>query len=242
MKYTVVLKNIAALFIFSIAMGFLESSVVIYLRKIYYPGGFSFPLVAIDKATAIVEIWREAATIVMLAAVGYLSGKSLASRFGNFVFCFAVWDIFYYVFLKVFLNWPESLFTWDILFLIPVPWVGPVWSPCLFSVLMILFALVVQFRERNSENLKIKLHEWLWMTVGTILVFVSFIYDYVLFASSIRPMQMNSDEELLKELSKYIPQSFPHALYWPGFILLLYCIIKIYIKDKKNKENLRTSA
>ena len=86
--------------LFSIAMGFLESAVVIYLRKIYYPNGFSLPLVAIDKDILLTELLREAATIIMLLTVGIIAGKTKVSRFAYFIFCFGVWDIFYYVFLK----------------------------------------------------------------------------------------------------------------------------------------------
>src|SRR6201998_1661345 len=105
---------------FSIAMGFLETAVVIYLRKLYYPHGFQFPLVPIDNDIAMVEFLREAATIIMLLGIGIIAGKNTSQKFGIFIYCFAVWDIFYYVFLKLLLGWPESLFTWDILFIIPV--------------------------------------------------------------------------------------------------------------------------
>src|SRR5690348_14185303 len=106
--------------LFAIAMGFMESAVVIYLRKILYPGGFQFPLMPISNDLAMVEIFREAATMIMLVGIGILAGRSVKEKFAIFIFCFAVWDIFYYVFLKIFLDWPQSLMTWDILFLIPV--------------------------------------------------------------------------------------------------------------------------
>jgi hypothetical protein len=93
-------KVIIWLTIFSIAMGLLETAVVIYLREIYYPTGFKFPLVNIKKSVIEVELWRELATIIMLAAIGYLAGKTKAQRFVFFLFCFGVWDIFYYVFLN----------------------------------------------------------------------------------------------------------------------------------------------
>src|ERR1051326_1078616 len=119
-------RTIIWLGIFAIAIGFLESAVVIYLRRMFYPGGFNFPLVPVDTQIAIVEFCREAATIIMLAAMGALIGKNASQRWAVFIYAFGLWDIFYYVFLKIFLDWPESVFNWDILFLIPVPWVGPV--------------------------------------------------------------------------------------------------------------------
>ena len=136
--------------LFSIAMGFFESAVVVYLRAIYYPNGFNFPLINMNPAIAITELGREAATIVMLAGIGIVAGKNNTQRFAWFLYCFAIWDIFYYVFLKVLLNWPESLFTWDILFLIPLPWVGPVICPCIISLSMILLSVIlVYFNDKN---------------------------------------------------------------------------------------------
>ena len=84
--------------IFGIAMGFLEAAVVVYLREIYYPNGFEFPLVTnfVEKILA-VDIVREFCTIVMLAVIGILAGKKFVQRFSHFLFTFAVWDIFYYV-------------------------------------------------------------------------------------------------------------------------------------------------
>ncbi|MBK6833902.1 MAG: hypothetical protein IPG89_06345 [Bacteroidetes bacterium] len=66
----------------------------------------------------------------MLVGAGIIAGKTRLTRFAYFIIAFAIWDIFYYVFLYVLLQWPESLFTWDILFLVPVPWTGPVIAPC----------------------------------------------------------------------------------------------------------------
>ncbi|CAN5476760.1 hypothetical protein BH10BAC1_BH10BAC1_14060 [soil metagenome] len=128
-----IIKTIIWLTVFSIAMGFLETSIVVYLRKLYYPAGFEFPLVPVPIDIATTEFWREVATIIMLIGAGVMAGKNATQRFVFFLYSFAIWDIFYYVFLKLLRNWPESLFTWDILFLIPVPCVGPVIAPCIVS-------------------------------------------------------------------------------------------------------------
>ena len=102
-----IFKTITRLTIFSIAMGFLETAVVVYMRKLYYPNGFQFPLVPISPDIASTEFWREAATIIMLIAVGIFAGKNAPQRFVFFLYAFAVWDIFYYVFLFVILSWPQ---------------------------------------------------------------------------------------------------------------------------------------
>ena len=127
--------------IFSIAMAFLESAVVVYIREIYYPEGFNFPLKLIDNHIAITELLRELATVIMLIAIAVLAGKNSYERFAYFILSFAIWDIFYYVFLKMILNWPLSFLEWDVLFLLPYTWVGPVIAPIINSILMIILAL-----------------------------------------------------------------------------------------------------
>src|ERR1043166_3119153 len=86
-----------------------------------------------------VELWREAATLVMLAAVGLLAGRTWRRRAGYAALAFGVWDIFYYVFLRVISGWPRTLFDWDVLFLLPLPWWGPVLAPVSIAVLMIFW-------------------------------------------------------------------------------------------------------
>src|SRR5674476_343996 len=132
--------NLLWVTLFSVAMGMLESSVVIYLRELYYPAGFQFPLKATSYIVAVTEIFRELATLIMLLGIGVLAGKNKHERFAWFIYSFAIWDIFYYLFLFLIINWPVSLLDWDVLFLLPVMWVGPVWSPVLLSLLMIILA------------------------------------------------------------------------------------------------------
>lgn len=137
------LKIISVLAIYAIAMALVEAAVVIYLRELYYPGGFvikSAADLAVMPAWILnIELWREAATIVMLSAVGYLAFQRIKDKFWSFVLAFSIWDIFYYLFLYVFLKWPSSFFTLDVYFLIPFTWVGPVWFPlALFSLLSIV--------------------------------------------------------------------------------------------------------
>ncbi len=108
-------------------MGFLEAIVVVYVRELYYPDGFNFPLKPMPGWLIAVELVRELCTLLMLGGCGLdFRQEYLFQRLAVFLFIFGVWDIFYYIGLKIFLNWPESLFTWDILFLIPITWIGPV--------------------------------------------------------------------------------------------------------------------
>ena len=105
--------------VFAVAMGFLEGIVVIYLRELYYPQGFDFPLKLMSPELVRIEWIREISTLIMLAAVGIIAGRNNLQRLMYFLFAFGVWDIFYYVALKLLIGWPASLLTWDLLFLIP---------------------------------------------------------------------------------------------------------------------------
>ena len=87
--------------LFGIAMGLLEGAVVVYLRELYYPEGFGFPLKLMSNQVALTELFREAATLIMLMSIGALAGRTRIERFAFFIYSFAVWDIFYYVFLKL---------------------------------------------------------------------------------------------------------------------------------------------
>jgi hypothetical protein len=97
------------------------------------------------------EAWREAATIIMLVAVGWLAGRNRIDRLAYGMFAFAMWDIWYYVWLKVLVNWPKTLMDWDTLFLIPFPWLGPVLSPVLIAGLICVVAALIVYQVNRQE-------------------------------------------------------------------------------------------
>lgn len=169
--------KLAGVILFAIAFAFVESSVVVYLRALYYPEGFQFPLKVLSNHHLAVELAREAATIVMLAAVGVIAGATRWERFAYFLIAFGVWDIFYYVWLKVAIGWPVSIFDWDILFLLPVPWIGPVLAPVLVSVLMILAGALILHRDQDQWMFRVPLKVWILALVGTTVILLSFMLD-----------------------------------------------------------------
>lgn len=170
-------QRLTALTLFAVAMGFLEAAVVIYLRLHFYPDGFSFPLASIPENILIIEVTREVATIVMLIAVAWITGRNSLSRFAYFSIGFGVWDIFYYVFLKATLNWPSSFLTNDILFLIPLPWVGPVLAPILVSLCIIAASIVVLHRDAIGEPASITPLRWTIISLGGMLILASFLLN-----------------------------------------------------------------
>ena len=186
-------RTVAALLLFGISFGYLEAAVVVYLRAIYdpireriHPGRGAddlFPLISPEQLKAAgpensrrlaIEIGREAATIIMLAAFGMVAGRNFNQRMAAFAIAFGLWDISFYASLRLMIGWPQSLFTWDILFLIPLPWVGPVITPVLISVSLIAGGLVSLLR----GGLPAKPWQWIAMIAGGVVVILAFVWDF----------------------------------------------------------------
>jgi hypothetical protein len=163
--------------IFGIAMAFVESAVVVYLRAIYYPEGFSFPLHPLTDNKIKIELLREIATIFMLLSIAVITGRRFWERFAYFLFCFAIWDIFYYFWLKVLINWPSTMFEWDILFLIPLPWIGPVIAPVSISLLMIVIGLFIIHSFNKGYDFKPLFSSIVLALTGSGFIFFSFMRD-----------------------------------------------------------------
>jgi len=137
---------------YAAAMAWLEAATVVYLRRLlgriepYQPNPMPN-----DVGLVLTEVTREIATMIMLFAVGGLAGRNWRSRLGYALVAFGVWDILYYVFLKLICGWPKSLFDWDILFLLPLPWWGPVLAPGLIAALMVLGGTLVSQHDSEAE-------------------------------------------------------------------------------------------
>jgi hypothetical protein len=162
---------------FALAFAFVEAAVVVYLRAIYYPGGFAMPLAAMGGDHLAVEVGREIATMVMLLAVAWIGGRQAWERFGLFCVAFGVWDVFYYAWLKVLLNWPAGLLDWDVLFLIPLPWIGPVIAPLLVSCAMISCGAAIALRVRRGFPFQPPLSSWIAALAGCAILLYSFMHD-----------------------------------------------------------------
>jgi hypothetical protein len=204
-------KNIIWLILFSIAMGFLEGAVVIYLRELYYPNGFAFPLITMEGKIALVEIFREVATIVMLLGIGMMAGRTPNQRLSFFLMSFAIWDFFYYVFLKWVLDWPQSIMEWDILFLVPVPWVGPVITPILITITMMALSIVLLKRESGMSKI-----EWSLITIGSLVVVLSWTIEFQQYCSQVG--------DAMQAIATYVPQTFPWIIFFMGEALLITAI------------------
>ena len=218
------LAAIGTLAIFAIAMAFLESAIVVYLRAIFYPAGFSFPLSPIDPGTYAIELGREAFTLVMLATVARLAGAPGWGRFACFAFLFGVWDIWYYIWLKVFLGWPESLLTWDVLFLIPVAWIGPVLAPVLVSLLLVAGSLWAMQILDGGGRIRVDRVDWLGSVFGTLLILYTFMSDVV--------SQLSSGG--VEAVLAYVPSAYNWPVFLIGYALMAAATLRIGLRAKQS--------
>lgn len=170
-------SRLSLLVLFAIAMALVEAAVVAYLRALYYPEGFTIILKEITRQHLMIEIGREFATIVMLATVAGLAGRERWERFGWFVMLFGVWDIFYYLWLKITIDWPLAWNDWDILFLIPAPWVGPVIAPVLVSLLMIFVGISLTRLYKRRIRFRPTITTWVTALIATGMILYSFLRD-----------------------------------------------------------------
>lgn len=170
-KTTTILWRLLIISIFAIAFALSEAIVVVYLRRLFgFDAGYLPPspkiilnlgfiaflssetLILPDRFITQVELLREASTIIILIAIALLSAKKLREALGAFLIAFSIWDIFYYVFLRLFAGWPRSLFDVDVFFLIPVPWVGPVLTPLVIFTFLFLIGIYLYFNQTSFQR------------------------------------------------------------------------------------------
>jgi hypothetical protein len=224
---------------YAAAMAFLETTVVIYLRELYYPEGFGFPLKSMDFFVGKVEFFRELATLVMIFTVSVLAGKTFIQKFSAFIYVFAVWDIFYYVFLYVALGWPSSLQTWDVLFLIPVMWAGPVLAPVINSLTMILLAGVLLYAEKRNFKKILLRRDWFLLITGSLIVIISYTEDFVGFLMKDAPFGKLSEilysEKIIQRSMLYVPDHFAWFIFGIGLVFHLAAISDVFLRIRKIK-------
>ena len=210
-------KRLGVVFAYAIAMAWVESAVVVYLRTLI---GRVEPYQAdplpVFGGLGWIEVGREIATLVMLLTVGWLAGQTWRSRSGYSLIAFGTWDIFYYIFLVPMSGWPHSLLDWDVLFLVPLPWWGPVLSPVLISLLLIAGGTLVAFCEQVGEC--VWPHRWAWVLnfLGVGLA----LYTFMLPALQV----MQSGEKAVRQV---LPDSFNWPLFGLALVLLAVPVLDI---------------
>jgi hypothetical protein len=210
--------------IFSMAFAWVESAVVVYLRTIYFDGGFRFPLAInyengkhVFNPLVRIELGREIATIIILLAVGILAGKKRFHQFCFFMIAFGVWDIFYYIWLYVMVGWPQSLMTWDLLFYVPLPWVGPVITPVLIAMAMVAAGSLILYFEAKGYEIQWRWYDMVVELGCALLMIIAFCWDWK------NILQVPGD------LARTgIPNPFAWWLYLPAYgVSILYFAVRL---------------
>ncbi len=205
-------KRWSTLALYAIAMAWVESAVVYYLR-VLIDRIDPYQVNPLPETVGLgqIELVRECATVVMIGAIGVLAGTNARTRFGYFIAAFGIWDIFYYVFLRVMTGWPQSVWDWDILFLIPLPWWGPVLAPVMIAAWMIVFGTLVSQSDLSPHHLACGA-----CLVGILLAFYTFVAD------SIRAAPLGIDA-----IRNVLPSQFNWLLFLFAFALISAVVIDV---------------
>ena len=202
--------------LFAIAMAYLESAVVVYLRRLYGISDLILSVPPFDPQIGAIELGRELATLVMLLTVGWIAGKKFQSRLGFSIFAFGLWDIFYYIWLWVFIGWPHTLLDPDLLFLIPLPWWGPVLAPVLVALLMAVGGAILILKEERGIVVHPTPAEWGALAGGILIMLYAFMAD----ALSALP----ADAQTLSQLK---PSAFNWLVFLIGFGLAVLFVWRV---------------
>ena len=201
--------------IFAASMAYLESAVVVYVRELYFPGGFLFPIPDFPSLILITEIGREIATIIMLWAIAKMIANNRYEWFAYFSFSFGMWDIWYYLWLKILIDWPGNILEWDLLFLVPLAWTGPVLAPIIVSISLIICGyIILRLLEKNILFQMNKI-EWIFEIIAGMIIILSFL---------VYPDIMTT---------KIIPDYYPWWLFSIGMLLGLCIFIRNVIRTLK---------
>lgn len=218
-------KNLWWVGLFAIAMAYLESAVVVYLRRIYGISDLILSVPSFDPQIGAIELGRELATLIMLLSVGWAVGKRFQSRLGFTVFAFGLWDIFYYIWLRVFIGWPKTLLDPDLLFLLPLPWWGPVLAPVLIAALMSIGGALAVIKDENGLLLHPSPATWATLVAGILLIL------YIFMADTLASLPADA-----QSLSQIRPSGFNWLVYLVGFALTVLFVWRI-AKPAQTKTN-----
>jgi hypothetical protein len=197
---------------FAIAMAWVEAASVFYIRALVNRiEPYQADPLPINGALGNVELWREAATLVMLATLGMLAGRTWRRRAGYAAIAFGAWDIFYYVFLRLISGWPKTLLDWDILFLLPLPWWGPVLAPVSIALLVIVWGTLTTQSDDEARG-----GVWAWAAGGTgvVLALAVFMVD-----------AWRALPEGRQALLRVLPTSFNWPLFWVALLLMALPVV-----------------
>ena len=202
---------------FAIAMAWVEAASVFYIRalvdRIVPYQADPLPQEAMNGALGAVELVREGATLVMLATLGMVAGSTWRRRAGYAALAFGTWDIFYYAFLRMMDEWPRTLLDWDILFLLPLPWWGPIIAPMSIAALMIVGGTLATQTTAMHVTSPLTRRMWRLSWLGIALGL------YVFMADAVAAVAAGADP------TKLLPQSFNWFAFGVAFALMAAPIV-----------------
>lgn len=207
-------KSLSLLFVFTVAMAYVEATVVVHLRALYYPENplALFPLRLLSRTDLVIEVARETATLIMILCVAWLAEKGFLRVFAAFLFVFGLWDIFYYLWLKVTLDWPTSWREWDVLFLIPWPWFAPWLTPLAVAL---LFAFWGAWALTTDARPRFTLVSGTLFVTGALLTLVAYLQPGFSLLT-----------EGVEGFRHYRPATFEWVVFIPGYLLMLTGLIQ----------------
>jgi len=168
-------SNLVVLAVLATAFGVVEAATVVALRRWLDPTGLVFPAVVVPHDLLAIECSREVATLIVLAGAAHLAAPTRVTRTAAFLIAFGIWDLVYYAALRLWSGWPASLGTWDLLFLVPLPWFGPVYAPVLVSIVIVTAGLIALRHEHRRGPFRIQRAHLAAATIGGLVILASFI-------------------------------------------------------------------
>lgn len=201
---------------FAVAMANVEAAVVAYLREVYGIEDLVRDLPREFDRLVAIELSREAATLVMLLTIGLLAGRRLQDGIGYFVFAFGVWDIAYYGWLALFEGWPTSPLDWDVLFLLPLPWWGPVLAPVMIAAMMCVGGAAAALQVDRGIAWRLNWPNAGFAAMGIAICLYAFMADAI--------AAVPDGREAVEAVR---PSDFPWGLFLLGFAIMSWAGLRV---------------
>lgn len=201
---------------YAVAMANVEAAVVTYLREARGIDDLVRDLPTTFDRLAAIEVGREAATIVMLLAIGWIAGRRWQDRLGHFAFAFGMWDVAYYGWLALFDGYPRSPLDWDVLFLIPVPWWGPVLAPALIAAMMCVGGAAAVYGADRDVSWRLSWTNAAVAAAGIAVVLYTFTAD-----------ALGAVPDGLDAVAEVRPSAFQWPVFTLGFVAMSWAGLRV---------------
>jgi hypothetical protein len=142
------------------------------------------------------EVGRELSTILLVTLMAWAVSRTVAQGFASFSLAFGVWDLAYYLWLRLLTGWPASLFDWDFLFAAPLPWVAPVLAPLLVAATMTGTGVVFLWLDASERPMRPGAGHWATVLLGAAAILAAFWWDF----------------------RNIMDEGYPNPFHWPLFL------------------------